>query len=354
MRTHAAQRRGRQRRGGRRPPRARRAAPAQPTAQQVETPEVVDLVGDAARFRRSEPRPFVLADQPLEGGPSLERHQGKGQGQRSENALHVTRRRLLQDEPAQVHEWKGEDVREEKRPPEKRGPSRHVRAEHDLRDDPAHRAQHEQPSLQVVGRVVEELELLDRGDQRRAQDRKKPLADVVRVPLRPSHPLTGKAREGADAFGRRLSPWRVDHLVSARVELECQLPVLGDAGAPTDVAQDVGANHVSRARDHLQRPDRVLEWTLDHVAAGILGAHRFGQPALRLVQHVPLVALHRRDLGPALDLSRLRWWIGSSECRLEAPARSAFADAVEQRHQTLDRVGERNRVGVEHDDVLGS
>ena len=95
-----------------------------------------------------------------------------------------------------------------------------------------------------------------------------------------SHALPGEACEGADAFGRRLRPWRVDDLVAARVELERQLPVFGDARAPADLAQHIGPDHVRRARDHLQRADRVLEGPLDHVAARVLGADGLGQPAL--------------------------------------------------------------------------
>src|SRR5207245_11558131 len=122
-------------------------------------------------------------------------------------------------------------------------------------------------------------------------------------------------RESAYAFGRRLGPWRIDHLIAARVELESELPVRGAAGAPTDLRQNVRADHVSRARDHLQRADRVLEGPLDHVAARVFSAHGLGQPALRLVEHVPLVALHGGDLGPALDLARFRRKIGRASCR---------------------------------------
>ena len=116
--------------------------------------------------------------------------------------------------------------------------------------------------------------------------------------------------------------------------MERQLPVLGDAGAPTDLAQDVGADHVGGAGDHLHAAQRLLERPLDHVAARVLGPDRLGQPALVLVEDVPLVALHGGDVVLAVG--------------------SAVADLVEVRKQALDRIRERHGVGVEHHDVLGA
>ena len=156
------------------------------------------------------------------------------------------------------------------------------------------------------------------------------------MPLSPSHALSRKTRESGHAFGWRLGPGRVRDLVAARVQLERQLPVLGEACAPSDLAQDVRADHVCGAGHHLQRAHCVLERPLHHVAACVLRAHGLGQPALRLVEHVPLVALDGGDLI--------------------TPARSAIVSApvIEVRKEAVDRVGERHRVGVEDDDVLGA
>ena len=315
---------------------------------------MLDLVRDPSGLGGAEPRPLVLADQALERCPTLERNKRKREDQRTDDALHVARRRLFEDEPGEVHQRQGEDVREEQRPSEQRGPPRHVSVEHDLGDEPGDRTNDKQRRLQVVARVVQELELLDRGDEGRPHDRQEPLAHVVGVAFRPAHALPGQTPEGAHAFGRRLGPRRVDHLVAPRVELERQLPVLRDAGPPTDLTQDVGADHVSRAGDHLQRADRILERPLDHVAARILGAHRLRQPALRFVEHVPLVALDRRHFCAALDLAWLRRGISTSKRSLETPAGRAVADAIEKRQQALDRVRERDRVGIEDDHVLGA
>src|SRR5207249_5471058 len=127
-----------------------------------------------------------------------------------------------------------------------------------------------------------------------------------------------------------------------------ELPVLGDAGSPADLAEKVRADHVSGPRDHLQRADRVLERALDHVAAGVLGPHRLRQPAFGLVQNVPLIALHRGDFLAALDrlLARL------AGIAIAAAAVSFLV--VEVRQKTVDRIRERYRVGVEADHVLGA
>src|SRR5207244_155686 len=123
---------------------------------------------------------------------------------------------------------------------------------------PGDRTNDKQRRLQVVARVVQELELLDRGDERRPHDRQEPLAHVVGVAFRPAHALPGQTPEGAHAFGRRLSPWRVDHLVSPRVELERQLPVLRDAGPPTALTSYVGARSApgTGPSRHRTRPRR--------------------------------------------------------------------------------------------------
>src|ERR1700730_13072380 len=121
--------------------------------------------------------------------------------------------------------------------------------------------------------------------------------------LGPSHALARQTCEGAHAFGRSLRPRCVYNLVALDIELQGQLPIFRDAGSPTDLPEDVRADHVGRAGDHLQRADCILGWALDHIAAGVFGPDGLGEPALRLVQDVPLVALHGRDLGPAFDLT---------------------------------------------------
>ena len=296
----------------------------------------MDLVGDAPSLGRAEPRPLFLSDEPLQGGPTLEWNKREREHERPEHALQVSPRRLLEDQATEVHQGQGEDVREQKRPAEHRGPPGNVRAEDDIGDEPAHGAQHEQRRLQVIRRVESELELLDRADVRRHHDRPEPFANVVGVTLGPPHALPRKARERGHAFSRRLRPWRVRNLVAARVQLERQLPVLGEARAPSDLAKDVRADHVRGAGDHLQRAHRVLERPLHHVAACVLGADSLGQPAFRLVEDVPLVALHGGDLV--------------------APSRRAIdsAPVIEIRKKAVDRVGERHRVGVEDDDILGA
>ncbi len=69
---------------------------------------------------------------------------------------------------------------------------------------------------------------------------------------------------------------------------------------------------------------------------------------------MPLVALDRRDVGPALDLARFGRRICATEGRFERTAGWAFADPVEVRQEAVDRVGEGDRIGVEDDHVLGS
>src|SRR5436190_2197810 len=114
----------------------------------------------------------------------------------------------------------------------------------------------------------------------RAEDLAEPPAHVVRMALRPAHPLSRQPPERAYALRRRLGVGRVHDLVTAQMQAQGQLPVLGKAAAPAKLAQDLGADHVGGAGDHLQRADELLEWALDHVAARVLGAHRLGEPAL--------------------------------------------------------------------------
>src|SRR5439155_11137209 len=105
-----------------RPTPTSRAPPPDPPAQQVQPAKVLDLVGDPSGLGGAEPRPLVLADQALERCPTLERNERKREDQRTDDALHVARRRLFEDEPGEVHQRQGEDVREEQRPSEQRGP----------------------------------------------------------------------------------------------------------------------------------------------------------------------------------------------------------------------------------------
>src|SRR5207249_9442328 len=96
----------------------------------------MDLVGDAPSLGRAEPRPLFLSDQSLQSGPTLERNQGEREHERSEHALQVATRRLLEDQAAEVHQRQGEDVREQERPAEHRGRSGRVRAEENRREQP--------------------------------------------------------------------------------------------------------------------------------------------------------------------------------------------------------------------------
>src|SRR5712692_1272395 len=188
--------------------------------------------------------------------------------------------------------------------------------EDDLREKPAPAAEYEQGRLQVIGRVKEELELLDKPDLARAHDLAEHPADVVAVALGPSHPLACQAAERRRAFRRRLGVWGVDDFEPASIEPEGQLPILREASTPSNLSEDVGPDHVRRSRNHLERADRLLERALDHVAAGIFGADGLGQPALALVEDVPLIALDRGDLQ-----SQLEWLLG-------APILSAVAVPV--------------------------
>ena len=63
--------------------------------------------------------------------------------------------------------------------------------------------------------------------------------------------------------------------------------------------------------------EHLLERTLDHVAAGVLGAHGRRQPALALVQDVPLITLHGADLGDEAG----PWVGGLVNCRREIDVR---------------------------------
>src|ERR1700674_4822133 len=148
------------------------------------------------------------------------------------------------------------------------------------------------------------------------------------MPLTPAHPLAGPPPECRDALGGRLGIWRVDDLVSEGVKPKGQLPVLGQAAAPTEVPQERGPDHVRGPGDHLQRSDELLAWALDHVASGVLGPHALGEPALALVEDVPLVALHGGD-----------FWAGLRGMR--AAVAVAIAVGLEEvGEEALDRVGE--------------
>src|SRR6202035_3965674 len=122
-----------------------------------------------------------------------------------------------------------------------------MRVKDQLRYQPADATDDEEARLQVVGRVVDELDLFERGHKWRPHDRREPLANVVRMAFGPTHALTRKARKRADALGRGLGPRRVHDLVALGIELERELPVFGDARAPADFAQDVRADHVRGA-----------------------------------------------------------------------------------------------------------
>ena len=129
-------------------------------------------------------------------------------------------------------------------------------------------------------------------------------SNVEGVPLGPAHALTGKAGEGRDALRRRLRIGRVHDLVARGIQPQRQLPVLREAPAPAEGPQQIGTDHVCGAGDHFQRAERFLEGTLHHVRAGVFGAHGLRQPALRLVEHVPLVALHGGDFRAAVHAAR--------------------------------------------------
>ena len=207
-------------------------------------------------------------------------------------------------------------------------------AQHELGNQPGGRAQHEERGLQVVHAVVDELGLFHQGQVRRTEDGEEPLVDVVAVTLCPAHPLAGQTPEGGDAFRRGLRVWRVDDLKTLGVEPEGQLPVFGQAATPAEFLQESGADHVGRARDHLHGAEHLLVGTFHHVAAGILRAHRSGEPALALVQDMPLVALYRADLGKG--------------------ARSLVSVAVEVIKEIVEHVRKRHGVSIEDGDELGA
>src|SRR4029077_1464594 len=121
--------------------------------------------------------------------------------------------------------------------------------------------------------------------------------DVVAVTLGPPHALPRQPSKGGDALGWCLRVWRVDDLETPRVEAKGELPVFGEASSPTELPQQTRPNHVGGAGDHLHRAQDLLEGTLHHVAAGVLGAHGGRQPALTLVQDVPLITLHGANFG---------------------------------------------------------
>src|SRR5205807_2292437 len=54
-------------------PKARLARAEQPLPQHAQPAQVMDLVCDAPRLRRAEPRPLFLSDESLQGCPTLER-----------------------------------------------------------------------------------------------------------------------------------------------------------------------------------------------------------------------------------------------------------------------------------------
>ena len=94
------------------------------------------------------------------------RNQREGEDQRAEHAPDVARRGILEDEAAEVHQRQRENIGEDERPAQRCGPPRDVSVEDDLGEDPADGPDHEQRRLQVVGGVVQELELFDRRDVR--------------------------------------------------------------------------------------------------------------------------------------------------------------------------------------------
>ena len=60
--------------------------------------------------------PLLLADQAFERGPALERDQRERQDDRAQHPLQVARRRLLQEQPAKVHQRQRQDVGEQQAP----------------------------------------------------------------------------------------------------------------------------------------------------------------------------------------------------------------------------------------------
>ena len=168
-------------------------------------------------------------------------------------------------------------------------------AQDNLGDEPGSRTQHEQRGLQVVEAVIDEFGFFQQAQSRRPEDGEEPLVDVVAVTLCPAHALARQPSKGRDALGRCLRVRRVDDLVALRVKAKGELPVFRETAAPTQFPQETRPDHVGGARDHLHRAQDLLEGTLDHIAAGVLGAYRGRQPAFVLVQDVPLIALHGTD-----------------------------------------------------------
>ncbi len=166
----------------------------------------------------------------------------------------------------------------------------------------------------------------------------------------PTHALASEPRESAYAFGRRLRPGRVRDLVTACVQLERELPVLGEAGAPANFTEEIRPDHVGGASHHLERANGVLEGALDHVAAGVLGPYRLGQPALRFIEHVPLVALYGCHAFAPGDLSM----VVPISIAVPVPISVLSVHVVEMREESVDRVRKRDRVGVEDHHVFGA
>ena len=206
--------------------------------------------------------------------------------------------------------------------------------QHEPGNQPGGRAQHEEGGLQVVQAVVHELGLFHQAQVRRTEDGEKPLVDVVAVTLRPAHPLARQTPKGGDAFRRGLRVRRVDHLVTLGVEPEGEFPVFGEAAAPAEFLQESGADHIGRARDHLHGAQHLLVGAFHHVAAGIFRADGRSEPALALVQDMPLVALHGADFGEG--------------------ARCLVSVAVEVIQEVVEDIRKRHGVGIEDGHVLGA
>src|SRR3982074_3745859 len=110
----------------------------------------------------------------------------------------------------------------------------------DLGDEPAGGPDDEERSLQGIGRVEEELHLFPYAQVLRAHDLDEPPADVVAVPLGPAHALASEPSEGCYALCRRLRVRGVDDLEAEGIKPQRQLPVLGEAATPTQLAEEVG------------------------------------------------------------------------------------------------------------------
>ena len=213
-----------------------------------------------------------------------------------------------------------------------------MRTKHELGYQPRGAPDDEERRLQVVARVVQKFDLLGPGHVRRAEDAAEPPANVVRVAFGPAHALTRQATKGADAFRRRLRVRRVNDFVAQCVEPQRQLPVLGQASAPADLAQKPRPDHVGSARDHFQRANELLERALDHVASGVLGSHRLGQPTLAPIQYMPLIALNRRYFQPR---------------HVHPGVLTGALRPIEMWKESLDRVRKRKDVRVPNNHELG-